>query len=150
MKKIHLAKKSLRFNKWNFLAQILKNLLYFPIFWETETPSKFTYFSGKGNFKKLLIFRKMELLSPSSKNKKNWLRENFLHSGKTKLSNSNIKKTIIFSQNKGFPIFPEIEVHPPPPPVPKKKKIAYILENKTFLYVQKRKFPSSKNKKKHS
>ena len=149
MKKIHLAKKSLRFNKWNFLAQILKNLLYFPIFWETETPSKFTYFSGKGNFKKLLIFRKMELLSPSSKNKKNWLRENFLHSGKTKLSNSNIKKTIIFSQNKGFPIFPEIEVHPLPPP-PEKKKIAYILENKTFLYVQKRKFPSSKNKKKHS
>ena len=126
MKKIHLAKKSLRFNKWNFLAQILKNLLYFPIFWETETPSKFTYFSGKGNFKKLLIFRKMELLSPSSKNKKNWLRENFLHSGKTKLSNSNIKKTIIFSQNKGFPIFPEIEVHPPTPPSRKKKNCLYI------------------------
>ena len=133
MKKIHLAKKSLRFNKWNFLAQILKNLLYFPIFWETETPSKFTYFSGKGNFKKLLIFRKMELLSPSSKNKKNWLRENFLHSGTTQLSNSNIKKTIIFSQNKGFPIFPEIEVHPPPPPVPKKKKNCLYIRKQNFL-----------------
>ena len=55
------------FGKWNFLVLMLKYFLYFPIFRETETLKKIPYVSGNENPKKLLIFWKMELFSPSSK-----------------------------------------------------------------------------------
>ena len=89
------------------------------------------------------------LFSPSSKNKKNPLRENFLYSGKMKHSISNIKKFLIFSQKKAVIIFQEIET-------PKRffiffirklffcfKKwkprtyFFYISEKETFLYFKK-------------
>ena len=46
---------------------MLKKLLYFLIFWETETPKNLPHISGKGNPKKLLTFWRMELLSSNSK-----------------------------------------------------------------------------------
>ena len=48
-KKLHREKYSLQFRKWNFLALILKDFLYFPVFQETETLKSFLYF-GKWNF----------------------------------------------------------------------------------------------------
>ena len=68
-KKVIFSYIFLYFGKWNFLAQILKNFLYFLIFPEKVTP--------KTNF----VFLKM------------------------KLSGSNIKKFLIFSQKKAFLIF---------------------------------------------
>ena len=47
-KKIHPEKNSLHFRKWNFLALISKNFLYFVIFRETEIRKSFLYF-GKWN-----------------------------------------------------------------------------------------------------
>ena len=48
----------LYFRKWNFLALILKDFLYFLIFWEIETP------------KKILMFQEIELLNPEPEKKK--------------------------------------------------------------------------------
>ena len=89
--------------------------------------------------KKLLIFPKIELFSPSSKNKKNSPRENFLY--------FYIKKILIFSQKRAFLIFQETET-------PKKFFIFqetepfYILGNgntKKTCHISRSNFPSSKN-----
>ena len=48
-------------------------------------------------------------LGPSSKNKKNPPRKNFLIFQEMELSDSKIKKYLIFSQKKAFLIFPEME-----------------------------------------
>ena len=73
----------------------------------------------------------MELFSPSSKKKKkNPPRENFLYFGEVELSNSNIKKFLIFRKTetpKKILIFQETE-------------LSYISGNKTFLYFGKGKF----------
>ena len=60
-KKIHYKKNSLYFGKWNFMALILKNFLYF------------LYISGNGNMekstlKKFLLFRETNFLTPSLQN----------------------------------------------------------------------------------
>ena len=44
MEKETPKKKSLYFKKWNFLALVLKNFLYFLVFQETETPNNSLYF----------------------------------------------------------------------------------------------------------
>ena len=46
------------FQKWNFLALILRNFLYFALFQEREN-SKISLYFGKQKPKKLLIFQKM-------------------------------------------------------------------------------------------
>ena len=81
----HPKKKSLYFEKWNFLALILKNFLSFLIFWD------------------------MEFFSPSSKNKKNLHRENSLYFDKWNFLIFLIWKFLIFSQKKAFLIFQETE-----------------------------------------
>ena len=75
-----------------------------------ETPEKIPYISGNGNPKKPLIFREMEFLSTSSKNKKNLLSTKSLYFQEVELSSSNIKKFLIFSQKKAFLIFREMEL----------------------------------------
>ena len=70
-------------------SSIIKKNLYFLIFWETETPKKIPYISGRGTPKKRLIFLKMELFRPSSTlTLKNFLyflkRRLFLYSGNGK------------------------------------------------------------------
>ena len=71
IEKRHLEKKFLYFGKWNFLALLLKNFLYFLIFQESETPQKFFIFQETETLKSFLYFRKCNFLSPSPKNKKN-------------------------------------------------------------------------------
>ena len=51
-------------------------------------------------FSYFLIFREIELLGPSSKNKKNYPEKKFLLFQKMELSDSKIKKYLIFSQKK--------------------------------------------------
>ena len=48
----------------------IKKFLMFSYISGNENPEKIPYISGNGNPKKLLIFQDMELLSPSSKDKK--------------------------------------------------------------------------------
>ena len=67
----------------------------------------------------------------SSKNKKNPPRENFLYSGETKLSNSNIKKLLIFSQKKAFFMFWEKET-PEKFLIFHETELSYISGNGTF------------------
>ena len=71
------------------MALILKNFSYFLIFWETETPKKISYISGNRNPKKLLVFQKMELLSPNSKTKQKYVPRKFLIFQEMELSSSN-------------------------------------------------------------
>ena len=49
------------------------------------------------------------LLGPSSKNKENPPRENFIYFGEMELSSSNIKKFLIFSQKTAYLMFQEME-----------------------------------------
>ena len=90
-------------------------------------------------FSYFLIFREIELLGPSSKNKNNYPEKKFLLFQKMELSDSKIKKYLIFSQKKknGFLIFLKMEpctfsptsknkkIHP--------KKISYTLISKKIL-----------------
>ena len=78
----------------------------------------------------------MHFLSPSSKNKKIPSNEKFLYFQEMELSSSNIKKFLIFFQNKAFLIFREMQLsyilgngNP--------DKISYISRNGTFLYFRK-------------
>ena len=66
---MHPQKDSLYFSKWNFLAVVLENFLYFLIFLETETQKKILILQKTEAIKELLVFLEMELFSPSSKNK---------------------------------------------------------------------------------
>ena len=75
---MHPQKDSLYFSKWNFLAVVLENFLYFFIFLETETQKKILIFQQTESLKELLVFWEMELFSPSSKNKKKIHPEKFL------------------------------------------------------------------------
>ena len=77
-KKIHYKKNSLYFGKWNFMALILKNFLYF------------LYISGNGNMekstlKKFLLFRETKL-SNSKLAKLLIFQERFSKSQKSKIS----------------------------------------------------------------
>ena len=77
-KKIHYKKNSLYFGKWNFMALILKNFLYF------------LYISGNGNMekstlKKFLLFRETKL-SNSKLAKLLIFQEIFSKSQKSKIS----------------------------------------------------------------
>ena len=93
------------------------NIKNFLIFWEVEIPKKILHISGNGNPKKLLLFWKMELFSPSSKNKKIHSEIIYyalisLHSQKNCLifqETKAPKKFVIFSQKKAFLIFWEME-----------------------------------------
>ena len=102
-------KNSSYFEKWNFIALILKNLLYFLIFWETEifSPSGNMELSNS-NIKKFMLFRETKTL----------------------------KKLFIFFQKKAFLIFPET----------KNKKNPCISRNRTFFYFG-RNIQSLKNQK---
>ena len=88
---------------------------------------EFLIFSQKKAF---LIFPEMEpcIFSSRLKSKKNSPRENFLYSGKIELSNSHIKKFIIFSRKKAFLYF---EKRKP------RKNFLYFLERYIFLYFRK-------------
>ena len=57
-KKIQPKENFVYFQKWNFLALILRNFLYFALFQEREN-SKISLYFGKQKPKKLLIFQKM-------------------------------------------------------------------------------------------
>ena len=84
-KKNHLKKNSLYFGKWNFLDLILKDLLYF-LYFRKQNPSNILVnrtFQPKPEKIKKINPRKMEL------------------------SNSNIKRFLIFSRKKAFLIFQE-------------------------------------------
>ena len=76
-KKIHNPKNSSYFGKWNFLTLILKNLLYF------VKRKLFLHFLNRKFFSYFLKW-KPALFTPSSKNKRNPPRENFLYFRKQK------------------------------------------------------------------
>ena len=80
--------------------------------------------------KLFLYFRKWNpaFFSSSLKNKKNPPRENFLYSGKIELSNSHIKKFLIFSRKKAFLCF---EKRKP------RKNFLYFLKRNISLYFRK-------------
>ena len=102
---------------------------------ETLKNKKNPYISEDRNPKKLLIFQEMELLNPSSKNKK---KKPYI-SGK-KLSYSDIKKFLIFSQKNAFLIFREMET----------LKKFFIFEETELSYISGNKFQAQKMKKTHS
>ena len=100
---MHPQKDSLYFSKWNFLALVLENFLYFLIFLETETQKKILIFQQTESLKELLVFWEMELFSPSSKNKKKYTPKNFLYFLKRKLyisGNRNAEKIFFISGNR--------------------------------------------------
>ena len=84
-KKNHLKKNSLYFGKWNFLDLILKDLLYF-LYFRKQNPSNI---SVNRTFQPKL--EKIKKINPR----------------KMELSNSNIKRFLIFSRKKAFLIFQE-------------------------------------------
>ena len=113
IKKIRPEKNSLYFGKWNFLDLIFKNFLNF------------------------LIFREMELFSPSSKNEKIYPYKNFLYfrkrsPGKT----SYIFKRKLFlyfgKRKRNFLIFQEVTFRARKVKRTYSQKAAYILGNETF------------------
>ena len=70
-----------------------------------------------------------KLFNPSLKNKKNPPQENLSYFGKIKLSNSNIKKLLTFSQKKAVIIFQESKTP---------KKLLIFSQEKAFLIFQER------------
>ena len=94
--------------------EILKNFLYF----------------GKWN---LLVSRYVVHFKAQVKKKESpW--KDFLYSWKIKLSNSNVKTVLIFSQKKAVLIFQETEIQ---------KKFMIFSSKKLFLYFRKRKPPKN-------
>ena len=67
IKKIDPEKNSLHFEKWNFLALILKISYIFLYFRKWKPRKKCLIFQETETLKKLLIFREIELFSKSSK-----------------------------------------------------------------------------------
>ena len=74
-----------------------------------SSSKKFLIFQEMETLKKLLIFRETEPFSPSSRKQKSPPRKEFLIFREMELSNSKIKKFLIFSQKIAFLIFPEME-----------------------------------------
>ena len=71
---------------------------------------KFSYISGNENPKKLLIFWKMEIFIPSSKKEKKFIPPpKFLMYQEIELSNSNIKKILIFLEMEPRTFQPKFE-----------------------------------------
>ena len=100
----------------------------FHIFREIETPKKIIYVSGNGTslyFRKIFIFQEVTFLAQI-----------------IKLSGSNIKKFLIFSQKKVFLIFQETDSPPPPPPPPLPKKIL-ILQEMELSYISRNESPKN-------
>ena len=91
-----LKKNSLYFGKWNFLALVLKNFLYFLIFQETETPQKFFLFQETETLKSFFYFRKCNFLCPRPKKQKNPPRKKFLNFRKTNFLSLKLKKFLYF------------------------------------------------------
>ena len=97
IKKIDPEKNSLHFEKWNFLALILKISYIFLYFRKWKPRKKCLIFQETETLKKLLIFREIELFSKSSKK--------FLIVQEKEA----LKKFIIFYQKKDFLIFQKRE-----------------------------------------
>ena len=93
-KKIHNPKNSSYFGKWNFITLILKNLLYF------VKRKLFLHFLNRKFFSYFLKW-KPALFTPSSKNKRNPPRENFLYFRKQKSQ----KEFLYFLKRKFFLLF---------------------------------------------
>ena len=117
IKKIDPEKNSLHFEKWNFLALILKISYIFLYIRKWKPRKKCLIFQETETLKKLLIFREIELFSKSSKK--------FLIVQEKEA----LKKFIIFYQKKDFLIFQKTETQ---------KKISFI--SKKLPKPQKRKF----------
>ena len=125
IKKIRPEKNSLYFGKWNFLDLIFKNFLNF------------------------LIFREMELFSPSSKNEKIYPYKNFLYFRKRSPGKTSYifkrklflyfgkrkprKKSLCFRKRKrNFLIFQEVTFRVRKVKRTYSQKAAYILGNEIF------------------
>ena len=132
IEKRHLEKKFLYFGKWNFLALLLKNFLYFLMFQESETPQKFFIFQETETLKSFLYFRKCNFLSPSPKNQKNARWKKFLIFTEIKPCTfpSKLEKQKK-STMRNFPTLQETETP--------RKLLVFFLKRKLFLYFRKRK-----------
>ena len=132
--RFNLKKNSLCYGKWNFLALVLENGLYFLIFWEKETPRN-------GNPKKLFIYPEMKPCTFSAQSRKTKIHpEKFLLFREMELSDSKIKKLFMLSQKKAYLIFPGVEPCTFRAKAGKKNyctlilKHFYFLKRKFFLY----------------
>ena len=130
--RFNLKKNSLCYGKWNFLALVLENGLYFLIFWEKETPRN-------GNPKKLFIYPEMKPCTFSAQSRKTKIHpEKFLLFREMELSHSKIKKLFMLSQKKAYLIFPGVEPCTFRAKAGKKKLLYTNI--KTFLFSQKKVF----------
>ena len=149
-KKIEPRKKFLIFQEIELSSSNIKKFLISSYILRNGNPLKSLYISWNENPKKPLIFRKIEFFSTSSKNKKASLWKKFLRFWDMKLSGSNNKNVLVFSEKKAFLIFPIPSPSPHPPKVfifqetETLKRLLYF-RKQNFYHISESNFLSSKN-----